>query len=60
MNRNIIGRQYQNIMTGNSYRCVAYDGNELTLEGIGKIKVTFNIPLCLAVLKYREIEKGKT
>ena len=54
--QNIIGRQYQNIMTGNQYRCVAYDGKDLTLAGIGKQKVTFQIPLCLVVLKYREIE----
>jgi len=54
--QNIIGRQYQNLVTGKQYRCVAYDGKDLTLEGIGKQKVTFNIPLCLVVLKYREIE----
>lgn len=54
--QNIIGKQYQNLVTGNQYRCIGYDGEDLTLEGIGKQKVIFNIPLCLAVLKYREIE----
>lgn len=52
---NIIGNLYQNIVTGNRYRCIAYDGKDLTLEGIGRTKVTFNIHLSLAVLKYREV-----
>jgi len=51
-----VGRQFQNLITGNQYRCIGYDGHDLILQGIGKIKVTFKIPLHLSVMKYREIE----
>ena len=29
---NIVGRKYQNLMTGNTYQCTGQDGNLLTLE----------------------------
>lgn len=57
--KNIIGKRYQNTVTGNRYRCIAYDGQILTLEGIGKQKVTFQIPWWVVVSKYREIKKRK-
>ena len=56
-NHKIIGSCYQNLVTGNQNRCVAYDGEILTLEGIGRIKVTFQISWRLVLSKYREIRK---
>ena len=53
---NVVGTKFQNLVTGNQYKCIGYDGKDLTLEGIGKIKVKFQIPLSLVVLKYREIK----
>ena len=52
---NIVGKKYENLVTGNTYECIGYDFNLLTLQGIGKIKVTFQIPLWLVLSKYQEI-----
>lgn len=51
----VVGCKFQNLVTGNRYRCVAYDGEVLTLEGMGKINTTFQIPWWLVMLKYREL-----
>jgi hypothetical protein len=55
---NIIGKKYRNLVTGNTYECIGYDGNQLTLSGIGKIKVTFHIAWWIVCLKYREVKEG--
>jgi hypothetical protein len=52
---NIIGKKYRNLVTGNTYKCTGHDGNLLTLQGIGKIKVTFQIPWLLVLSNYQEI-----
>ncbi len=51
----VIGCKFQNLVTGNRYKCIAYDGNVLTLEGIGNVITTFQIPWWLVVLKYQEL-----
>jgi hypothetical protein len=58
MKNNFMGKCFQNIVTNNIYCCVEYKNKILTLEGIGKVKTTFNIPLHLAFLKYKEVERG--
>lgn len=52
----VIGCKFKNLVTGNCYKCVAYDGNVLTLEGIGNVITFFDIPWWLVLLKYREIK----
>jgi hypothetical protein len=54
----IVGKKYRNLVTGNTYECIGYDGNQLSLSGIGKINITFQIPLWLVSLKYREVKEG--
>ncbi len=53
----IVGSKYQNLVTGNIYQCIAYDGQLLTLEGIGKLRVTFRISWQLVLENYREIRE---
>jgi len=52
----IVGRNYRNLVTGNTYQCTGYDSNLLTLEGIGKIKVTFQLPWWFVLSKYQELK----
>jgi len=54
--KKMVGKQFQNLMTDNLYRCVEYDGEDMILEGIGRQIVTFKIPLHLAALKYRNVK----
>ena len=53
---NIVGKKYRNLVTGNTYLCIGYDGDLLTLEGIGKIKVTFQLPWWFVLSKYQELK----
>jgi hypothetical protein len=53
---NIVGKKYRNLVTGNTYLCTGYDGNLLTLEGIGKVKVTFQIHWTLVLSTYQELK----
>ena len=56
---NIVGKKYRNLITGNTYVCIGYDGRLLTLQGIGKNKVTFEIAWQMVLAKYKEgIQKG--
>ena len=56
-NTTVVGSQYKNLVTNNLYRCVAYDGEVLTLVGIGKNKVIFQLPWRLVLTKYQEIKE---
>jgi hypothetical protein len=53
----IVGKKYRNFVTGTTYECIGYDGNQLTLSGIGKIKVTFQIHGWLVLSKYQEVKR---
>ena len=55
----VVSTKYQNLVTGNPFKCIAYDGELLTLDGIGKMAVTFQIPWQMVLTKYREIKRGQ-